>query len=159
MPLVSGARFAAGDGHRVEVAEQVEGDLAPVGRDVEVHPGALRVSMGDLMAGAGRALTSHLLSTLAVGSGAAGMLAGLCLGQRLGRAGLRDGRRDRRGGGLSGSDAGERSRGEKDCERRMMTPPEDIWRELWRPHERKATSRQPSFVEGRRSLTGMESRG
>ncbi len=41
LPVASGARLAAADRHDVNVAEQVEGDLAAVGRDVEVHPRAL----------------------------------------------------------------------------------------------------------------------
>ena len=40
-PLGDAARRAAGDGHGVDVAEQGEDQRAAVGRDVEVHPGAL----------------------------------------------------------------------------------------------------------------------
>ena len=38
MPRGERLRLAAGDRHRVEIAEEVEDDLLAVGADVEAHP-------------------------------------------------------------------------------------------------------------------------
>ena len=117
------------DRHDVKVAEQVERDLAPVGRDVERHPGAACACRWRRRGpGRGGALTSHLSSFLPSVPGAGAMPGGCVLGHRLGLARLGRRRRDRRGRRLGEWRRGASSEQPTRSERwRMMKTP-TVWK-------------------------------
>ena len=144
------------DRHDIDVAEQVEGDLAAVGRDVERHPGAAaRVDRHvAARAVAGRdvpLLASFLPRRL---PGAAAMLRRLRLGHaaRPGPA--------RGGGGATGgvgawaaARRGKRGSSEKEGRRRMdESPGRQIARGDWRRSPRNASGAPPLVESG--ALTG-----